>query len=146
MSLLDHEHCADSSLGADTLSATSSTAPLSNNVVTPVLDAVRQELAAVAAEGESQEAMSRMFSSDEIDHGAFGMRWHPVSGDWTEGVAKEFEPINHVLVLVTSTSGGWSPSTSSRKTLPRIGDGNAHTLADFPLPHWKFDPWTGTRL
>ncbi len=146
MSLLDHTDFGGDAYRTCALSMSSDDMPLRNDVVIPALDVVRQDISAVVVTNPDPEASPPEYSSDDIDQGTFGMRWHPVSGTWMEGAQTVFEPINRTLILATSSSGGWSPSSAEKKELPRIGDGKPHTVADFPLVHWNFDPQTGIPL
>lgn len=139
--IMSLDHAMD---GADVVAPAPAAGPPSDDAYASIDSAQQSTQAAVEATIPLVvESAPRRFTSAEIDAGAFGMRYHPVNGTWMEGAA--FDPVTG-LFSVVHTQYGFGVAMKHTVSLARIGDAEDHTEADFPLSHWRFDPWTGTRL
>jgi hypothetical protein len=142
MSLLHFADFEGAGHSTDTVSGASADIPR-KDVVKPVFDAVRQDVATVAATREPEDTAPRVYSSDDIDRGISLGMFHPVTGDCI--IAATFDGTQGVYI-VEHTESGWGSHNVTRKALPRIGDGMPHSENDLPLSHWVFDARTRNPL
>lgn len=103
------------------------------------------EPTAVAAQIHSTAIQARqLLTSSQIDAAqGYGASYHPLTGDMLVGL--RFDTATGQFIK-TTTHLGFGHSSTTVKTLDRIGDGKDHDPSELPLQHWKFDPRTGQPL
>jgi len=74
-------------------------------------------------------------TAEEMDKG-FGMKYHPVSGDYPKPLDKlRFDEAKQMFAF-----------QDSNMFFPRIGDGEEHSAGMRYLHHWSYCPFTGEPL
>lgn len=78
------------------------------------------------------------YTSEQIDAGQFGMKFHPVTGEeMAQFTLVRLDPGSRRLYCCA----GWN-----YKFFPRIGDGSDRKTGELYHEHWRFDPFTGQPL
>lgn len=87
-----------------------------------------------------------MYTAEQIDSGAFGMQFHPVTGDWKALLMYDQDEQRYYKMVTGGLAWGVTPA-NRREYLARIGDGQPREEdALLSHAHWRFDPFTGRRI
>ena len=91
------------------------------------------------------------YAVDQIDQGAFGAVFHPVTGErlsdlqYDQGRGQFFAN-DHSPKTGLAWGGVTMEFPQEKRYLPRIGDGRDRATGELYHEHWRFDPFTGQPL